>query len=227
VLGALAAGLAVPAFAACSADHDRARAAATPTVVGPPRPGTTIMIVRHAEKPDGPTSGVDADGSSDPEGLTTRGWARAGALATLFAPLAGPVRSGLVRPTALLASDPGKDGSRRPEQTLAEVAAVLGLPVGTPARKSDHAGIAAALVAAGGAPLVAWQHQDIPGIVAALGPVTPAPPAAWPGDRFDVVWVLRAEGGGWSFGQVPQLVLAGDSPAPITGGTGGTGGSDD
>ncbi|WP_433802193.1 hypothetical protein [Actinomycetospora sp. CA-084318] len=219
-LGLLAAGLAVPALAACSSGHDHARAAAS-VPVGTPRPGTTIMIVRHAEKPDGSTHGVDADGSTDDEGLTPRGWSRAGALGTLVAPLVGPVRSGLVRPTALFASDPGDHGSRRPGQTLTEVAAALRLPIDTTIRKADHAGIAAALVAAGGAPLVAWQHEDIPGIVAALGAVTPTPPAAWPGDRFDVVWVLRAQGAGWSFAQVPQLLLAGDSPAPITGGASG------
>ncbi|GAA4856911.1 hypothetical protein GCM10023201_59280 [Actinomycetospora corticicola] len=224
-LGVLAAGLAVPALAACSSGHHHAEAAVASATVGAPRPGTTIMIVRHAEKPAGSTKGVDADGSADEEGLTARGWSRAGALATLFAPLVGPVRAGLVRPTALLASDPGSDGSRRPEQTLTEVSATLRLPVSATIRKSDHAGIAAALVAAGGAPLVAWQHQDIPGIVAALGTVAPTPPAVWPGDRFDVVWILRAQGDGWSFTQVPQLLLAGDSPEPIT--TAGPGGDDD
>ena len=47
-----------------------------------------IMIIRHAEKPDdaGTVFGVTIEGHQDPEELTVRGWQRAGALATFFAP---------------------------------------------------------------------------------------------------------------------------------------------
>ncbi len=36
-------------------------------------------------------------------------------------------------------------------------------------------------------------------------------PQTWPDDRFDIVWVFERADGGWSFTQVPQLLLAGDS----------------
>ena len=47
-----------------------------------------IMVIRHAEKPDdaGTVFGVTAGGQQDPEELTVRGWQRAGALVTFFAP---------------------------------------------------------------------------------------------------------------------------------------------
>ncbi len=44
-------------------------------------------------------------------------------------------------------------------------------------------------------------------------------PQKWPGDRFDVVWVfdLVTPSSSYSFSQVPQRLLAGDSPDPIQG----------
>jgi len=53
-----------------------------------------IMVIRHAEKPDdeGTTFGVDIQGNQNPEELIVRGWQRAGALATFFAPPDGHFR---------------------------------------------------------------------------------------------------------------------------------------
>jgi hypothetical protein len=50
--------------------------------------GSKIMVIRHAEKPDeaGTTFGVSVEGNQDPEALIVRGWQRAGALTTFFAP---------------------------------------------------------------------------------------------------------------------------------------------
>ena len=42
-------------------------------------PATTIMLIRHAEKPDGNDSGVDPKGNPDKHDLIVRGWQRAGA----------------------------------------------------------------------------------------------------------------------------------------------------
>jgi hypothetical protein len=66
-----------------------------------------------------------------------------------------------------------------------------------------------------GPTLLAWEHKGIADIVAHLGKVDPAPPGDWPGNRFDLVWVFTANGSGWRFQQVPQLLLAGDSPDPV------------
>jgi hypothetical protein len=43
-------------------------------------------------------------------------------------------------------------------------------------------------------------------------------PQKWPGSRFDVVWIFdrQTASGGWSFAQVPQKLLSGDSAKPIS-----------
>ena len=54
---------------------------------------TKIMIIRHAEKPTTtpppPLNGVTITGKQDKDSLIPRGWQRAGALVTLFAPARG------------------------------------------------------------------------------------------------------------------------------------------
>ncbi|MDR5818738.1 hypothetical protein QCE62_34500 [Caballeronia sp. LZ033] len=58
----------------------------------------------------------------------------------------------------------------------------------------------------------------IPAIAAAILGRDGVCPSSWPGDRFDLVWVLdRTNGTGpWSFSQVPQLLLAGDQASVIS-----------
>jgi hypothetical protein len=95
-------------------------------------------------------------------------------------------------------------------QTLSPLVARLGSYVITKYDREDVRGLAAELRSRGGVSLVAWESDALPTIPAALGPVDPTPPAVWPNDRFDVVWVLTANGNGWTFSQVPQMLLAGD-----------------
>jgi len=74
-----------------------------------------------------------------------------------------------------------------------------------------------AAVACSGVVLIAWQHQDIPAIGNAIVGNKTTVPQTWPGDRFDVAWVFTAKrGDGYSFSQVPQMLLAGDQSTTIS-----------
>src|SRR5271155_1335464 len=91
-------------------------------------PTTKIMVIRHAEKPNG-EAGIMPDGSQNPEALTTTGRKRANALVGLFDPPNGAApRPPLAKPKSLFAS--GSE-SLRPKQTLMPLAAALELPITT------------------------------------------------------------------------------------------------
>ncbi len=47
-------------------------------------PATTIMLIRHAEKPGGDDGGVDQKGDADKHNLIVRGWQRAGAFGAVL-----------------------------------------------------------------------------------------------------------------------------------------------
>ena len=181
-----------------------------------------IMIVRHGEKPegDGDPKGVTADGKHDKESLVVRGWTRAGALVGLFDPRAGdgsalPTRPGLAPPEGIFASDLGGQCSKRPLQTVSPLADALGITPDTRFDKGQEGQLVAALANAPDPVLISWQHESIGAIVAGLGQVHPQPPASWPGARFDMVYVFTRAGAGWTFAQVPQMLLAGDAPTPF------------
>jgi broad specificity phosphatase PhoE len=175
-------------------------------------PATKIMLIRHAEKPNGDV-GIMPDGAQNPEALTALGWTRANALVGLFAPAneASP-RPPLARPKSLFASG---SQSLRPKQTIAPLAGALNLPV-TTLLKGQEAQLVAAAKAAEGPALISWQHEAIPEIAALIRGRADGIPPTWPGHRFDLVWVFDLTGDGtWSFAQAPQLLLPGDSSKPI------------
>jgi hypothetical protein len=185
-------------------------------------PATKIMIVRHAEKPSDPGAspefdGVSANGQPNPEELIVRGWQRSGGLVRLFAPGDGHFASlHLATPQTIFASGIGHhSNSLRPQHTVLELAALLGPPLNTQFLKDDYASMVSAAVATDGVVLIAWEHQDIPAIANQILGNSTTVPQQWPGDRFDIVWVFDRQNGGWSFWQVPQLLLSGDSPHPI------------
>jgi hypothetical protein len=67
-----------------------------------------IFVIRHGEEPEVPPPyGIDAAGNQNVHSLLPRGWQRAGALATLFAPTGGQLRAGLAKPTELICPDYG------------------------------------------------------------------------------------------------------------------------
>jgi hypothetical protein len=181
---------------------------------------TKIMIIRHAEKPpeSGEPFGVTAEGEKDAESLTIQGWQRSGGLACLFAPSRGPLQdSRLGTPKFLFASaSRSGGGSKRPTETIAPLASKLGLTPKTH-KKTDLDQVAAEAMTCGGTALISWQHEDIPSISNIIVGNDSTVPQKWPGHRFDVVWVfdLNASSSTYSFSQVAQSLLAGDSADPI------------
>jgi hypothetical protein len=178
-------------------------------------PPERIMLIRHAEKPNdgGRVRGVDPLGREDANALSVPGWQRAGALVRLFAPHdSQSAVTGIATPDVLWASRATPaNPSQRSQQTLMPLAAWLNLPIRCEFGKGDEAGMAARLLETSGVVLVAWSHEGLPALARALGTVEPAPPKAWPKDRFDLVWVFTPQDGRWSLRQVPQWLLAGDS----------------
>jgi len=178
-----------------------------------------IMIIRHGEKPpegDGAPHGITRDGLPDSQALVPFGWARAGALVGLFAPTVGSPRPPLVRPHKVYAARPVDGLHLRESETVSLVAAQLGVEVQMPCAVGQEDELAALLRQEDGPVLVAWEHVRIPLLVRALGATTPPAPTTWPWDRFDMVFLLEsAPGGGYSFTQVPELVLPGDSADPF------------
>lgn len=186
-------------------------------------PPGTIFIIRHGEKPlaKPPPYTVHADGSPDPglHSLTPLGWQRAGALAALFDPEDGHFRAGLALPTRLIAPKYKKEPeNERTHQTIQPLADRLGLQIEDKHyAEGDEDDLGTALTKApytSDVTLVCWEHEKLYKIAVAICPKgTPIPGKdKWPDDRFDVVWRCAPDSGTgvYAFGQIPQLLLAGD-----------------
>ena len=108
-------------------------------------------------------------------------------------------------------------GSAREVETVSFVSQELGLTTNADYGVGDESALVSAMPGSTGPILICWEHDHIPTIADDLGTVTPAVPQSWPSDRFDLVWVfVPARPGQYRFFQVPQLLLPGDSSAPIT-----------
>jgi broad specificity phosphatase PhoE len=175
-------------------------------------PSPMVMIIRHAEKPDGTLPGVDAAGKEDDSSLTTVGWERAHRLVDLFDP-AGAPPSGIDTPAVIYAAGVTDDGEgQRARETVAPLAERLGIPVNTDYGRGDEKKLVAQVVDEPGPVLISWQHGGITEIADAFPSVKPKPPSDWPDDRFDVIWTFTRTADGWRFAQVPERLLPGDSP---------------
>jgi hypothetical protein len=176
-----------------------------------------IMFIRHAEKPSSTVRGVTKAGGADAEELVVRGWQRSGALVRFFAPRDGKFADPrLAQPKTIFASAVGKHSrSLRPQHTVATLAKMLDLKLDLRFPKGDEADLAKSAIAATGPVLIAWEHEDIPDIVNRIVGNNTTCPQKWDGARFDLVWVLDRRDRSWSFAQVPQLLLPGDSKTPI------------
>ena len=170
---------------------------------------TRIMIIRHAEEHE--VDGITEEGQADPQSLTVRGWQRAGALVPFFC----SGERGVCTPDTIFASAiaPGSQ-SRRPQQTVAPLSAVLRerghFSYSDAFAKPDTGALMAEVMTQSGIVLIAWNHSRIADCIAAL-PNPPQTPGKWPDDRYDLVWVLEPTDRGWAFCEVPQHLLAGDA----------------
>jgi hypothetical protein len=178
-----------------------------------------IMLIRHAERPNADKSlrGVGFDGRKDKESLTVRGWQRAGALARFFAPVDDHfAQRGLARPASLYACKAApEDPSLRPQHTLVPLAELLQVELNRDHFNGDEIALVKHMQSGEGPALVAWKQDGMHLIAnAILGDKTTAP-QQWPYGRHDFVWVFDRRGERWTFSQVPQLLLAGDSAEPI------------
>jgi hypothetical protein len=178
--------------------------------------GGKIMVVRHGEMPGDPSPpwGTDRNGAQDKDSLIVRGWQRSGALACLLSKWGVATRPGLAVPAAVYATEPGSK-NKRPLETVSAISELLGLQANTSFGEGHERELAAAAKAATGPVLIGWHHEGIPAIANfILGNDTTAP-QIWPSDRFDMVWVFDLKNDSWTFSQLPQMALYGDSHQPI------------
>ena len=185
---------------------------------------TKIMIIRHAEKPPEtpPPNGVDINGKKESDSLIVQGWQRAGALVVLFAPARGPLQdSELAKPQFIYASSTSDPEGNRPEETITPLMEKLDLLANFEHKNTDVSGVAKSAMNCKGVVLISWPHGKIPALARQIplssknkNPI----PKKWPGARFDIVFVFDRDdsNGNYIFTQVPQLLLAGDSPQIIT-----------
>jgi hypothetical protein len=199
-----------------------------------------IFIIRHGEKPGQAVRGSDPCDPPGPHGvnycgnqsnqtdancLTPRGWSRAGALVSFFAPQDGHSRSGIATPQQLIC--PGYPNGQTPDlpttkqhrtyQTICQLSDELKVNIDyTDYEEGDETNLGKTLAkVTTGITLVSWEHTAIHRIAKAI-PSHADIPEPWPNDRFDVVWSFAYNGSDYDFTQIPQMLLPGDSTDPIS-----------
>ena len=183
---------------------------------GPLRQATKIMVIRHAEKPSSPPPpyGITLEGAREKESLTARGWQRAGALASFFAPPNGTFQNpSLAKPQFLYASKPVKHkGSRRPFETILPLAEKLKIRINSDFLKFETESMLEDVFLRDGVVLICWQREYILEITDQILVNKAVAPPEWPEDRFDMVWVFdrNPSSAQYIFKQIPQSLLTGD-----------------
>ncbi len=181
IFAALAIFLAAATLAPDTADahhHDGSQS----DVAGPPN--GTVLIIRHAEKPD---TGI---------GLAPAGQERAAAYTSYFEHF--KIAGATVRIDELVATADSAD-SARPRLTLTPLSQALGLPIQQPFADKDVEGLATWLSSqAGHVTLVAWHHGKLAKLLADLGadPGQLLPNGVWPDDIYNWVIELRYDAQG-------------------------------
>jgi hypothetical protein len=187
----------------------------------------TILLIRHAEKPDHPHDvsigpGLTAAGEVDKHSLTVRGWQRAGAWSALFG--TGLGAADFPRPDAIYAADPHRPAddddsvSRRPWETIVPLSARLRLTPVTRFGVGDEKAMLDDARALTGVALICWEHKKIADVILpelANGQSIPRLPRQWDGARFDVRFDRSRNSAPWSFRQLLPRLLSGDSDVPL------------
>jgi hypothetical protein len=159
-----------------------------------------IVILRHAEEPQG-----------DSIHLSAKGQKRAEALADFFQ--TDPLVTQFGPPVALFAPRPKPGGSRRSVETLVPASEALGQPVRQPFAQEQYVALARKILAAPGfrgrTVIIVWTHSYINDLAAALG-VRPRP-RDWKNGVFDRAWVIVRSQGQMTLKDIPQRLLPGDS----------------
>ncbi|GAC1389817.1 MAG: hypothetical protein NVSMB31_06130 [Vulcanimicrobiaceae bacterium] len=142
--------------------------------------GTTVLIIRHAEKP---SSGAE---------LAPAGVQRAQAYAQYF--MHFTVDGKTVHPRYLIAAA-DSNASQRPRLTIEPLGRALHLDIHQDFADKQFDQLAAALAAQphGKTILIAWHHGEIPALIRALGvnPAAVMPSKKWPANVFGWVIVIR------------------------------------
>jgi hypothetical protein len=150
--------------------------------------GDTLLIIRHAEKPDGDNAGP---------GLAPAGEARAKAYVDYFQHFqldGAPVKIG-----AIIATADSQD-SDRPRLTVTPFSQATGLKIEQPFPDKEVKALAHWLAA--GDPnrtiLIAWHHGKMPKLLNQLGadPDELLPDGVWPDDTYDWVIALKYDSDG-------------------------------
>ncbi len=140
----------------------------------------TILIIRHAEKPD------------DGEGLAPAGEARAKAYVEYFKNF--QLHSEPLKLDAIFAAADSRE-SHRPRLTVEPLAQAIGLAVNASYKNKDFQALATELKThhEGKHILICWHHGEMSALLQALGadPNALLPGGRWPGDKYDWVIELR------------------------------------
>jgi hypothetical protein len=164
------------------------------------RPPATVLLIRHAEKPE--------DGGI---GLSRAGFERARVLPRLFGGAGAAPPDNLPRPDALFATRRSRQ-SNRPVETITPLSQFLMLPINGDFADDEYEQLAKLLLSgqyAGKVILVAWHHGTLPALAEALGGAPRYGP--WPEGQFDRVWRIDYRAGRPLLMDLPQALLSGDS----------------
>ncbi|WP_296736434.1 flagellar basal body-associated protein FliL [Mesorhizobium sp.] len=157
---------------------------------------TTVLIVRHGEKPDSGT------------GLSPAGEARAKAYVRYFQPLKLDDGTSF-RPDTLVATADSADSARE-RLTLAPLAEAMKLPIDQRFADKDVKPLVKALESEshGKSILIAWHHGELGKLIKAFGadPKALMPKGEWPDDVFDWVVVLRFDHAGQLIPDSPHIM---------------------